>query len=187
MNLREKVLVLNRVWQALRVVDVEQALTDMCRGAMTAIDTETMTPVKWDQWIQLTVTEGDKCIQTVRGPIRVPVVICASTYAGMPKKVPKLSRKGIATRDKRVCQYTGEYAPNGTIDHVIPTSRKGAKKSWENLVWCKREINARKGNRLNEEAGLKLIRQPKAPKPVSASLLIEEHRPEWVPFLGKAA
>ena len=183
MNLKEKVLVLNRVWQALRVVTVEQAIVDMCRGSVTAIDTETMTPLRWDDWVKLPVKEGDKCIRTVKASIRAPIVVCASSYAGMPKKLPKLSRKGIATRDKKICQYTGQYAPDGTIDHVVPMSRKGARKSWTNMVWCKREINAHKGNRLNEEVGLKLIRQPRAPLPVSASSLIEDNRPEWAPFL----
>jgi 5-methylcytosine-specific restriction endonuclease McrA len=101
----------------------------------------------------------------------------------MPKKMPKLNTKNIAKRDKRICQYSGEYAPDGTVDHIVPISKNGARKSWENMVWCKKEINARKGNQLNENIGLKLIRTPKAPRPGVAMQSIEPLRPEWQPFL----
>ena len=44
----------------------------------------------------------------------------------------------------------------GSLDHVLPRSR-GGKNAWENLVWSGKDVNARKGNRLPHEAGLKLL------------------------------
>ena len=50
----------------------------------------------------------------------------------------------------------------GNIDHVVPRSR-GGKTSWDNCVLAHREVNSRKANRLPDEAGLHLRKQPVAP------------------------
>ena len=42
----------------------------------------------------------------------------------------------------------------GSLDHVVPRSR-GNKNAWEKLVWAGQDVNARKGNRLPHEAGLR--------------------------------
>ena len=46
-------------------------------------------------------------------------------------------------------------------------------------------MNARKGNRLPHEAGLKLLRMPRAPKELPASALIRNAHgiPEWKLFV----
>lgn len=61
------------------------------------------------------------------------------------------------------------------VDHVLPRSR-GGKGELENLVWADKAVNARKGNRLPHEAGLKLLNVPCAPKelPVTAPYALEE-------------
>ena len=51
----------------------------------------------------------------------------------------------------------------GSLHDVLPRSR-GGKNAWENLVWAGKDVNARKGNRLPHEAGLKLLSVPRAPK-----------------------
>jgi 5-methylcytosine-specific restriction endonuclease McrA len=52
--------------------------------------------------------------------------------------------------------------PSGelTLDHVIPRSRAG-ESAWENLVACCHYCNNHKGSRTPEEAGMKLLRQPR--------------------------
>jgi 5-methylcytosine-specific restriction endonuclease McrA len=59
----------------------------------------------------------------------------------------------------------------GSLDHVVPRSR-GGKDAWENLVWSSKDVNAKKGNRLPHEAGLKLLSVPRAPKELPASSLV---------------
>jgi 5-methylcytosine-specific restriction endonuclease McrA len=186
--LREKVLVLNRNWQAVRVIDVELALTDMVRGAMTGLDTsdpDNLRPLTWSEWAELPVAEGDLCIHTVKRKIKIPTVVALCSYAKMHRRRPKLCAKTIRQRDGNRCQYTGKVIKpdEGNLDHVVPRSR-GGRDSWENLVWSSKEVNAKKGNRLNAEAGLKLIRAPQAPA-VSPAALIEvpPNRPEWKMFL----
>ena len=65
-------------------------------------------------------------------------------------------------RDRYTCQFCGRVFPAGelTLDHVIPRSR-GGHTDWDNLVACCHSCNNRKGDRLPEEAGLKLMRPPR--------------------------
>ena len=186
--LREKVLVLNKSWQAVRVIDVEQALTDMYRGTMTALDTtspSSLRPVTWAEWISLPVAHEEHCVRTARGKIKLPTVVALCTYAKLHKKRPKLCAKAIRERDGNKCQYTGKVLKpgEGNLDHVVPSSR-GGPDSWENLVWSCQEVNSRKGNKLNHEVGLKLLRTPKAPLLAPADTIpVPYNRPEWKMFL----
>ncbi|GJN24640.1 hypothetical protein PR202_gb12393 [Eleusine coracana subsp. coracana] len=73
-----------------------------------------------------------------------------------------LSRKNIIYRDGFTCQYCSS-GENLTIDHVIPISR-GGKWEWENLVTACSRCNSRKGQKTLEQANMKLLKTPKAPK-----------------------
>ena len=129
----------------------------------------------------------DNAVNTPRGPVRVPTVIVAANYAKVPLRRPRFGARGIWERDGGVCQYTGrKLAPKeGNIDHVVPRSR-GGKTSWDNCVLAHREVNSRKANRLPHEAGLRLRKQPVAPRVVPASVLIRNHHGvrDWEHFLG---
>jgi 5-methylcytosine-specific restriction endonuclease McrA len=119
--------------------------------------------------------------------VRVPTVIVAANYAKVPLRRPCFGTRGIWERDGGVCQYTGrKLSPKeGNIDHVVPRSR-GGKTSWDNCVLAHREVNSRKANRLPHEAGLRLRKQPVAPRVVPASVLIRNHHGvrDWEHFLG---
>jgi 5-methylcytosine-specific restriction endonuclease McrA len=192
------VLKLNASWQVIGHATVKQSVVSMLSESngeppVLALDIEYdengdvlyMNPTEWKDWINLPVREGDFYIQMKDRRVRVPTVTVARNFAEMPLKSPRLSNSTIFERDKGVCQYTGEYVGKhgGNLDHVVPRDR-GGRDSFENLVWCKRELNSRKGNRLNEEAGLKLIRKPVAPKGVPACATIKEAKhPDWKHFL----
>lgn len=134
-------------------------------------------PTKWEDWIKLPVRKGDMSIRTAHREIRVPTVIVCPRYFGMPIKELRPTKNGIKARDKNRCQYTGVELTNATfsLDHVLPVS-KGGKDSWENLVACHKEVNGRKGNNLNKEIGLKLLKVPAAPRPIPVCELITEVR-----------
>ena len=72
-----------------------------------------------------------------------------------------VTRRSVFVRDGHRCQYCGAQAEN--IDHVVPRSRGGTH-SWENVVACCRRCNTRKEDRLPDEAGFSLSRQPRAPR-----------------------
>jgi 5-methylcytosine-specific restriction endonuclease McrA len=190
------VLVLNRNWQAINIRTPQDAFCQMATNVATALDIElgdderaqALRPVTWDEWLALPVRDGDQFVQTVRGAVRVPTVIIAVNYARVPKKRPKLNARNIRERDGNRCQYTGRLlAPDeGSLDHVLPRSR-GGKDEWENLVWSDKAVNARKGNRLPHEAGLKLLNPPRAPRELPATALIRNAHgiAEWKLFLGE--
>ena len=215
MNILNKaiVLVLNRNWQAINVRTPQEAFCQMATNVATALEIEfeaeaaedpsgvtslgilnsalrarNIRPVTWDEWITLPTRPQDNAVQTVRGPIRVPTVIIAVNYAKVPKKRPKLCARTIRERDGNRCQYTGKLLnpDEGSLDHVLPRSR-GGKDTWENLVWSTKAVNARKGDRLPHEAGLKLLSLPRAPKELPASALIRNTADveDWKLFLEK--
>src|SRR5437867_3899367 len=160
------VLVLNRNWQAINIRTPAEAFCQMATGVATALEIageDFIRPVAWDEWIALPIREQDQAVHTVRGLIRLPTVIVLANFAKVPKKRPKLCAKTIRERDGNRCQYTGAMLKpeEGSIDHVLPRSR-GGKNAWENCVWASKAVNSKKGNRLPQEAGLKLIKPPRA-------------------------
>jgi 5-methylcytosine-specific restriction endonuclease McrA len=185
------VLVLNRNWQAINIRTPQDAFCQMATNVATGLDIageNHIRPVTWDEWITLSIREGDHAVQTVRGAIRVPTVIVAVNFAKVPKKRPKLNARNIRERDGNRCQYTGRllHPDEGNLDHVVPRSRGGAD-TWENLVWAAKEVNQRKAARLPHEAGLKLLAIPRAPqeKPVSVLLRNAHGVAEWKLFLNE--
>ncbi len=146
-------------------------------------------PVPWDEWVRLPVRDQDQAAQTVRGPIRMPTVIVLANFARVPKKRPKLCSKTIRERDGNRCQYTGALlkAEEGSIDHVVPRSR-GGRDAWENCVWASKMVNSKKGNRLPQEAGLKLLKAPKPVPELPVTFLIRNALgiPDWEPFIRGA-
>jgi 5-methylcytosine-specific restriction endonuclease McrA len=183
------VLVLNRNWQAINIRTPAEAFCQMATNVATALEIDGenhIRPVSWAEWITLPIRGHDNAVHTVRGAIRVPTVILALNFARVPKKRPKLNAKSIRERDGNRCQYTGRFLRpgEGSLDHVVPRSR-GGKDAWENLVWASKEVNAKKGNRLPQEAGLKLLTIPRAPKelPVSALIRNSVGIPDWKLFV----
>lgn len=111
-----------------------------------------------------------------------PAIIILKNYVRRKPLVPRFNFRGVFRRDKFTCLYTGVVlSPSQlTVDHVIPKSR-GGKSTWENCVTASLSVNAAKGNRTPEEAGLKLLKLPQVPPDTLAleySVMQEVH-PEW--------
>lgn len=115
----------------------------------------------WEYWMLLEPRKGDldKVAHTSKRILRVPTVICCPKYRLMPMREQRPTPTSIRERDGNKCQYTGVPLTNKTysLDHILPRS-KGGKDTWENLVLAHKDVNSRKGNKLNHEAGLKLLR-----------------------------
>jgi 5-methylcytosine-specific restriction endonuclease McrA len=186
--LHKKVLVLNRGWMPVGIVDTKHAILQLAAGAATALDIEDggITPLKWEDWITLKVRPQDDAVHSAHFKIRRPTVISCVEYAKMPKRTPKFNLKGIGARDGWRDQYSNEPLDpsDASIDHVIPRSR-GGENSWLNSVLCKRETNHKKGARTPEEAGLKLVKKPSEPRSMPASAFIQPHHPDHEIFLKK--
>jgi 5-methylcytosine-specific restriction endonuclease McrA len=185
--LNAPVLVLNRVWQAIATSTVKVAFCDMVRESATAIDTDTMSPVRTEDWFALPVRPGDKFLCMTRGrTVRVPSVISRVGYDKMPTKPPRLDKKNLVERDHYTCQYCGRVHRYDALnmDHVRPRS-KGGNKKWTNIVASCIPCNSKKADRTPTEAGMRLVKAPKEPirRPVIATMKRRQDRPEWDMFL----
>ncbi len=180
--LAQQVLKLNRLWQAISTMRAETAFNDMCRGAIMGLDTENMVPLSWAEWLMLPIRDNDQAIGTTRGLVRVPTVVLCVAYAGRKPKRPKLSNWAIKERDKCICQVTGQAAPDGNVDHDIPVSR-GGKKTWENLRWMRKDLNAKKADKTLAEMGWRPIQPARAPKALLPEQYIQPLHPDWTRFL----
>lgn len=92
----------------------------------------------------------------------------------------KPSRAMIYKRDNNKCQYCGATRKL-TIDHVVPKS-KGGQDTWDNLVVACSSCNTKKGDKLLEQSGMKLIRRPVVPVSKISFLLMEASIAEWDEF-----
>jgi 5-methylcytosine-specific restriction endonuclease McrA len=187
---KDIVLVLNKNWQAVNICTPADALSMMYSDTATGLDFigfDDMIPTKWKDWIKLQCKEGDSFVKTVNGNIKIPKIIILCNFDKVPKKRPKITRKGIWLRDEGICQYTGKkLKPNeGNIDHVIPKSRGGTT-DWTNCVLAHKNVNAKKADKTPEEAGLKLLRKPYIPKelPMHFYLTNKYNIKEWDMFLN---
>jgi hypothetical protein len=92
------------------------------------------------------------------------VIVRLLSNIQIPRRMLRANRRNLLLRDDGMCQYCGKGMPSSqlSVDHVVPTSRGGAANSWENQVIACRRCNGRKGNRLLSEAGMRLVRPPRA-------------------------
>lgn len=134
-------------------------------------------PLGWDDWVKLPIRPWDKFITGARLKVRIPTVVICPKFRKMVMKEQRATPAGIRRRDGNKCQYTGVPLTNKTfsLDHVVPRS-KGGKDTWENLVASHREVNSRKGDKFNHEAGLKLLKRPVAPQAIPACALVTENK-----------
>jgi 5-methylcytosine-specific restriction endonuclease McrA len=88
----------------------------------------------------------------------------SSRHGYQRRGVPPLNNRELFLRDGNLCLYCGDefHDSHLTRDHVIPLSR-GGRDCWSNVVAACKHCNARKGNRLPEEAGIGLLAVPYVP------------------------
>lgn len=193
--LSARVLVLNRLWQAVNIVGARRAfgLLFQEHARVIHVDSENFQVMAPDEWIDYCVAHPDSpgdtaILHTVNLNIRVPKILLLNGYDRLPMKEVKFCRQTIFERDGYVCQYCGEQFPEQklNLDHVIPRDR-GGRTSWENIVTSCVHCNSRKANRAPHEARMRLKRKPGRPRfrPfVSFMVGTEEHRePCWDTFL----
>jgi 5-methylcytosine-specific restriction endonuclease McrA len=204
--INQPVLALNKLWQRIDIKSVKEAFIAMMGGdgdknppalgiamdynvdADGNVDWVNPTytePVSWERWLELPVRDYDWAIHTNNRVIRVPRQIIQPNYVKMPIVTPRPTKDAIRKRDGNRCQYTGKLLTwkESNIDHVIPRDQ-GGKNTFENMVVSDIKLNSIKANRTPQQAGLKLLRKPVAPKPIprSATLTIAYH-PSWVYFM----
>ena len=185
--LNRPTLVLNRNWQAVGVATVARSLTLVAGERARFIDPTDFQQYTWEDWARLIPKDDEPFVQAITFRIRVPEVIVLTEYDRVPENAVAFSRRNIYKRDHFTCQYCGAQPGTEelTIDHVLPRSRGGTS-TWENCVLACLDCNARKADRLPNEAHMPIRKSPVRPswKPMYGwqNLRIES----WSRFLSEA-
>jgi 5-methylcytosine-specific restriction endonuclease McrA len=181
------VLVINRLYQPIRITSARRAIRLLFTGTARAL-TEDGELLDFRSWLALPVREGrDDALPIVNGALRVPRIVHLVRYGRVRRPTIRLSRRNLMLRDGYTCQYCARRRPVRVldIDHVLPRSR-GGEDSWTNLVTACQPCNRRKGRRTPQEANMPLLRRPAPPRwSATAQLLTGTPRryKEWQPFL----
>lgn len=191
------VLVLNRNYLAVRVVDVRRAFSLLFRELAEVVHIESgrYTSYDFSEWCELSQLarefepDAHDWIHTVRLQIAVPRIIRLAVYDRLPQQTVKFNRRNIYARDSNHCQYCGKRFSTTelSLDHIVPRSA-GGKTTWENVVCACLRCNIKKGGRTPEQAGMTLISQPKKPRrnPVLTVKLADGRYASWKAFLDNA-
>ncbi len=192
-----KVLVLNKLYVALRVVSARRAFTMLFRDMAEVIHVEDGKYFNYDfeSWTEISELQREiepgvqDWVSTVSIDLAVPRVIRLLGYDRMPRQQVKLNRRNLFARDRNRCQYCGNHFPTSelTLDHVLPRTQGGGE-SWKNLVCACVRCNAKKGGRTPDQACMKLIRKPLEPRrnPLISLRLGQERYSTWKAFLDNA-
>ena len=185
--LQQPTLVLNRNWQPVNVATVSRALVMLWNETAQVVDPKDYQLYTWEDWSAMEPVDGEPFIQAVRRRLRVPEVVSLLNYDRTPTAAVSFSRRNIFKRDHYTCQYCGRQPGMDelTIDHVTPRSRGGVS-SWQNCVLACLACNGRKADRLPEETGIKLLKEPVRPrwKPLYAKHPVKIR--SWSRFLSEA-
>ena len=191
------VLVLNRLFMAVRVVRARDAFRLLWKEIAEVVSVEDETYATYDFWSWAEVSQARRTfrpdshewVRTVRFEIAVPRVIRLLTYDRVPRTRVRLNRRNLFARDGNRCQYCGRKCKSSdlSIDHVLPRSR-GGRTIWSNVVCACLDCNVRKGGRSPKGAGMRLVREPKQPR-FSPVITLHAGSPKyrsWKQFLDAA-
>jgi 5-methylcytosine-specific restriction endonuclease McrA len=187
---QNRVLVLNAAWRVIGTKSVADALTDVAKGAYSALDIQDdyMNPLNWEDWVKVPVRQDDDVIHTTKLSIRVPRVIIAKGYKKVLVKKLKCNMRNVRRVHNDTCAITKrKLKPSEmSLEHVVPVS-KGGKTAWENVVLADKDINSRRGNMPYASLGYDTPTIPPAPREKPASEMIENKYgfPEWEVLLGR--
>ena len=195
--LDEKVLVLNRLYTAVRVISARRAFVMLCKRAaeVIAVENGVYSNYDFETWTDLAELQKEydtgqySWVRTPCVEIAVPRIIRLFDYDRLPRTDVKLNRRNIYARDQHRCQYCGCHFPirELTIDHIVPRVQGGGN-SWDNLVCACVTCNTRKGGRTPSQARMRLISTPTKPKrnPAVTLRLGATKYESWKAFLNDA-
>ncbi len=161
-----RTLVLNASYEPIAVVDVGRAVVLVLTEKAVVVE------------------PGELVLHSPSVTLTAPSVIQLCRYVRIPYRahVP-VTNRGVLVRDGYRCVYC-RRARATTVDHVVPRSRGGAHKDWDNVRAACRTCNHRKGDRLLSELGWPEPAPVAAPSPRSW-LVVGVARVEsvWTPYL----
>lgn len=196
-SLSTSVLLLNRLYMAVRIVSARRALTLLYRELVevVSIDDGQYLSYDFDDWVEVSEAkrhfepERHDWVRTVRFQIAVPKIVRLLHYDKVPSANVKLNRRNLFARDHNGCQYCGKRYPTSelSLDHVVPRAQGGSN-SWENIVCACVRCNVKKGGRTPAQARMTLVARPRRPRrsPVLTIKLSDSKYASWKQFLDFA-
>lgn len=143
------VLVLNASYEALDEIGADRAVVLVTSGAAESVaDREPYFPIRSKE-LEIALPETIRLLRYVY-----------IEHTALVHDESRATLAGVLRRDKHRCGYCANWAR--TVDHIRPRSR-GGPNTWGNLVACCAPCNTAKADRTPEEAGMRLLWQPKAP------------------------
>lgn len=138
------VLVLNQSYEPLNLCRIRRAIVLVLHGKAEILE------------------NGRGELHSATQIFQIPSVIRLVYIVERPHHQRRLTRFEVFNRDRYTCQYCGRQTKELTLDHVIPRQR-GGKHTWDNVVSACIPCNRCKGGCTPEEAGMKLLHQPRPP------------------------
>lgn len=191
-SLTEKVLVVNKLYIPVHLVQVKRAISLLYRDKAEVIVVKNgqFLNFSFDDWTvdRNSSLPNGRCsvVHTPSLKIQVPRIIRLQEYKDWQSNEIHLNRRNVFARDHYRCQYCGEFKSKGelSLDHVVPLSQ-GGETSWSNLVAACRSCNVRKGGRLLKNTDMSLSKAPQPPSthPVLKRKLQEEKYQPWKVFI----
>ncbi|MEU7765107.1 HNH endonuclease [Nocardia sp. NPDC049190] len=143
------VVVLNASYEALDEITADRAVVLLIAGAAeTVVVRDPRFPIR-SRHLELALPETIRLLRYVyieHSPLRYDD--------------SRATPAGVLRRDNHRCGYCARWAR--TVDHIRPRSR-GGPNTWSNLVACCAPCNTAKADRTPEEAGMRLLWEPRAP------------------------
>jgi 5-methylcytosine-specific restriction endonuclease McrA len=197
--LSSSVLVLNRHYLAVHVINVRRAFALLVRELAEVIHVEDGQYANYDfeSWREISELKAafkehdphEDWLRSVNFEVQVPRVIRLLFYDRVPNQTVRFNRRNLFARDNNSCQYCGKRFPTSelSLDHIVPRSR-GGDTTWENIVCACVACNVRKGGRTPQEARMALVRRPAKPKrsPLVTLKLGNPKYESWKSFLSNA-
>lgn len=134
--------------------------------------------------------DGDRAFRSERTRLPCPLVIRLVRYVHVPRRFRRqVTNTFLFARDGYTCMYCGRHRSELrgrqflTRDHILPISR-GGENSWQNVVTSCSPCNNRKGSRLPEEAGMRLLTKPEEPNHVHLVWAVRKLTPIQAKYIG---
>lgn len=183
------ILVLNRAWIPIQIVDWQRAMLHLIKETIHPLDRDlnTYDLQTWLEYSRLHDTDYP-VVTTVRYKIALPEIVILKEFDRLPMRDVKYSRQTLFERDNFLCCYCHKkfVKTDLTVDHVLPRCQ-GGKTVWENTVTACKPCNNWKDNRTPQQAGMKMHFHPKKPKWISPLTKVGKEHPckSWLKFLHK--
>lgn len=144
------VLVLNASYEALTEIRAERAVVLLLSGGAEPVtDRQPYFPIR-----------------SKRLELALPETIRLTRYVYLEHRIlmhddnSRATLAAVLRRDRYRCGYCSGWAR--TVDHIRPRSR-GGPNTWANLIAACGPCNTYKADRTPQEAGMRLLWEPKAP------------------------